>query len=360
MLAHSAEELMEVARKFHSYLPDPQTYANLRPFYQTWAQIDPDAAFAGARAIPDLLCREIATEQVAQSARPEGAGRIAQLMLEQPEGTYRTELKDRLVDTAIGNWSQSNPAAAAQFLESRPELLARNVGNLVGNWGWIDPPAALAWFDQHADVGPERFSVFQELMTGWVQKAPVGAADYILDHIDEPRASVALGTVAFGLFYVDNNVAKDWVVKLPAGELRSGAAGEIASAWASDDPSAAAVWAATQPPEDAMQALTATAAAWARKDAHAMLQWTNTLPLDSRNQILRHAIISSSLSMTPESKLTVAGTISDSDLQREALTYVLNEWRESDPASAETWIRSRSPAERAALSASLSEQNLGP
>ncbi len=61
MLDRDPKELLELARKFDSYPPDPQTYANLRPFFKTWAQIDADAAFAGAKAIKDLLCREIAT-----------------------------------------------------------------------------------------------------------------------------------------------------------------------------------------------------------------------------------------------------------------------------------------------------------
>ncbi len=114
MLDRDPKELLELARKFDRYPPDPQTYANLRPFFKSWAQIDADAAFAGAKAIKDLLCREVATMEIAQAARPEGAGRVARLILGQPDGTYREQMRDKLLDTAIENWSQSNPFSAME------------------------------------------------------------------------------------------------------------------------------------------------------------------------------------------------------------------------------------------------------
>lgn len=132
-----AREIAQLAQKFDFLSPNPQTYANLRPFFKTWAQFDERSAFKTAVAFTDSTTREVAVETIAASASPEGAGRIAQLIREQPAGTFRDGIKEELFDSALVNWSQTNPPAAAEFIVENPELREMSGSKILRNWAGL-------------------------------------------------------------------------------------------------------------------------------------------------------------------------------------------------------------------------------
>jgi hypothetical protein len=261
-----AREMAQLAQKFDSLPPNPQTYANLRPFFKTWAQLDERSAFKTAVTFTDLRLREIAIETIASSASPDGAGRIAQLIREQPAGTFREGIEEQLFDAALTNWSQTDPAAAAEFVVENPELRKISGSNILRNWGWIEGPAAVAWLNEHP-AGIEDAAPFElsEALSGWLEKDPPAASTYIVDHVDDAKVRECMRDATYALFYVDKALALRWPDKLPAGEVRETAILQIAKLYSESDPKAAAEWIQSSllSPEQKTQLLAETAASQA-------------------------------------------------------------------------------------------------
>lgn len=259
----NAGEIAQLAQKFDLLPPNPMTYANLRPFFKTWAQFDERSAFKTAVAFTDSRTRNVAVDTIADSASPDGAGRIAQLLREQPADTFRDGTKEQLFGTALANWSQTNPAAAAEFIVQNPELRETSGQKILRNWGWIEGPAAVAWLNEHpseSDYAAQ--NELGEAMLGWLEKDPAAASTYIVDHVDDGKMVECISTAAFGLFYVDKSLALQWPDKLPAGPIRETAILEIAREYSRADPKGAAEWIQTSSlaPEQKAQMLAMLAA----------------------------------------------------------------------------------------------------
>jgi hypothetical protein len=282
-----AHEIAQLAKKFDILPPNPETYANLRPLFKTWAQFDEGSAFKIAVAFTDSRTREVAIETIAASASPDGAGRTAQSIREQSAGTFRDGIKEQLLDTALSNWSQTNPAAAADFVVENPELREISGSKILRNWGWIEGPAAVAWLNEHPSgsdyAAPRELS---EAMLGWLEKDPPAASTYILDHVDDGKMIECLHDAASALFYVDKPLALQWPEKLPAGEIRETAILEIAKAYSETDPKEAAEWVVRLPSKTGMEAIESVMSHWAQKDSDAALAWINSRAGNLREEAL--------------------------------------------------------------------------
>lgn len=282
-----AREIAQLAQKFDSLPPNPATYANLRPFFKTWAQFDEQSAFKAALTFADKRTQEIAIGAIAESASPEGAGRIAQLIRDQPAGTFRDGIKAELLDSAVENWSQKNPAPAAQFILENPELREMSGSKILRNWGWIEGPAAVGWLKEHPSGSDyAAFKEFPEAMLGWLEKDPAGASTYIIDHLDDPNIAQCVNQAASGLVYADKSLALQWPDKLPAGEIREIAIVAIAREYAETDPREAANWVVQLSGRTGIEALDGVIAKWAQKDLDAALGWINSSAGNLRDQAL--------------------------------------------------------------------------
>ena len=278
-------EIAALAKKFDSLPPNPTTYANLRPLFKTWAQFDEKTAFKAAVAFTDDRMREIAIETIASSASPEGAGRIAGLIREQPAGTFRDGVKEQLIRAALQNWSQTSPAAAAQFIIENPELRENSASEIMRNWGWIEGPAAIEWLKLHPNPnGYLAMTERSDAMLGWVENDPRAASTYIVNHLDDPHIRETVFSAASGLFYVDKTLALEWPVKLPAGEVQEIAVNEIARAYAESDPKGAIVWALRFQGKAGEQAFESVISKWTQTDAAAALEWIKSSAGSFRDQ----------------------------------------------------------------------------
>ena len=283
----SPREIAQLAQKFESLSPNPQTYANLRPLFKTWAQFDERSAFKAAVAFTDDRTREVAIEAIAASAPPEGAGRIAQLIREQPAGTLRDGIREQLLDAALSNWSQANPAAAAEFVVENPEVREISGSKILRNWGWIEGHAAVAWLNEHPG-GNDYLAVneLSEVMLGWLEKDPSAASTYIVDHLNDGKMPACIRSAASALFYVDKSRALQWPEKLAAGEIRETAIVAIATAYSETDPKEAAEWIVRFPNKTGVAAIEGVISNWTDKDSDAALAWINSGAGNLRDEAL--------------------------------------------------------------------------
>ena len=350
-----AREIAQLAQKFDSLPPNPQTYANLRPLFKTWAQFDERSAFKTAVAFTDLRTREIAIDTIAASASPDGAGRIAQLMREQPAGTFRDGIKEQLFDAALSNWSQTSPAAAAEFVVENPEFRELSGNKILRNWGWIEGPAAVAWLNEHPGrtdhTAPNELS---EAMLGWLEKDPAAGSTYIVDHVNDGKMSECIYHAASALFYVDKIRALQWPEKLPAGEIRETAIREIASAYSDTDPKEAADWVVQLPSKTGVEALDRVMSTWTQKDSDAALAWINSGAGNRREDALVSFCAGIS-GKSPGKAIEAANLIVDPERRFQTIEAIVGNTSDSALEQVKVWIRSSllSPEQKAQMLARI-------
>ena len=335
-----AREIALLAQKFDSLPPNPQTYANLRPLFKMWAQLDEKAAFKTAVAFTDQRTQEMAIDTIATSASPDGAGRIAQLIREQPAGTFRDGIKEQLLDPALVNWSQTDPAAAAEFIVENPELREISLTKILRNFGWIEGAAAIKWLNEHPSKNDYTgTSEWSEALLGWLEKTPTNASTYIVDHLDEGSIRESISSAATGLYYVDKSLALQWPGRLPAGDIRETAMTQIARAYSETDPKAAAAWVAGFPRDTGTDAFGVVMSKWTTTDADAALAWINSGAGNRRDEAL--AFYSHSLfPANPDKAIETANSIFDPALRIRTLETIIGNTPASAAERVKRWIAS--------------------
>lgn len=297
----------------------------------------------------------MAIESIAASASPDGAGRIAQLIREQPAGTFRDGIKEQLLDAALSNWSQTNPAAAAEFIVENPELREIAGGKILRNWGWIEGPDAVAWLNEHPGGGDYAAArELSEAMLGWLEKDPAAASTYIVDHVDDGRMQECISDAASGLFQVDKLRALEWPEKLPAGEIREIAIRAIAREYSETDPKEAAEWVARLPGNTGLEAIESVILKWTQKDSDAALAWINTSAGNLRDEALAGFCRSIS-GESPGKALDAANLIVDPARRLHTIEAVVGNTLDSELEQVRGWIRSSllSPEQKAQLLAKI-------
>jgi hypothetical protein len=336
----SPRELAQLAQRFNSFPPNPNTYANLKPFFKIWAQSDEQSAFKSAVALTDHRTQEMAIEAIVSSASPDGAGRIAQLMRDQPESTFREGVKEQLYDSALVNWSQTSPAAAAEFILENPALRETSASKVLRNFGWIEGPAAIKWLNDHPGTNDYTANTeWSEALLGWIEKDPRVASTYISDHLDEGKIRECISSAASGLFYCDKGLALQWPQELPAGDNRDAAILQIARVYADADPRGAAAWVVGFPEKTGIEGLNTVISQWTREDANAALEWINHSAGARRDEAL--ALFCSSLSSAnPDKAMETVNNIFDPALRIRTMEDIIRNVPASASGQTKRWIES--------------------
>jgi hypothetical protein len=161
---------------------------------EKWAQADPDSALAWVRSLPagGAQTRALtAASKAFAEANPQSAADLVDLLPRSNRAQFldniahswaendlstaiawaqRLEGKDQEIALrgVCERWSQTDPKAAATFMErSQPALLY----SLGVNWGANDPNAALEWADQLNDK-KTRTEMYNAVTSGWAQFSP--------------------------------------------------------------------------------------------------------------------------------------------------------------------------------------------
>lgn len=275
-------------------------------------------------------------ETIADSASPDGAGRIAKLLRQLPESALQSGGREQLLAKAVTNLSQANPAQAAEFLEDNPQLRSSCGADILRNWGWIEGPVALAWLERYPSTTDP--SEFQALWLGWAEKDSPAAATYILNHLDDPRVHQSVDNAAFGLFFVDKDLALSWAEKLPA-EIRATANLEIANYYWGSDPTAAAEWSVQLPVDERNLALSVVLREWSNTNPDLALTWINSSSGTLRDEALE--VFCRTLSgRTPTKAIELANTMADQARRESTLQAILENWLQTSSDEAAAWIRS--------------------
>ena len=122
---------------------------------------------------------------------------------------------------------------------------------------------------------------------------------------------------------------------------RSGLFHAIAATWAANDPSALANYAGSLPDgDDKTYALNQVVESWSTQDPKAFAAWLDTSPsgVDMDQAIAEMVTKTDSANRSPQVAMEWVAAINDPSLRYNSLVFVLNQWNESDPAGAQSYL----------------------
>ncbi len=177
------------------------TSYGLRSVVESWAEIDPSAAYAWS---------------LAHSRNGGGAEALA---------------------TAVGKWSAVDAPAAALALDNLvPGIRAQVLPAAVEAWGEVDPAAAFRWASNLPPI--ERTRAVAASLEGWSRNDPAAAAEAALTMSSDGLDS-AVDDIAYAYGQLAPEAAVAWAAKLDTEAARTAATAAAVQTWAQRDAPAA-------------------------------------------------------------------------------------------------------------------------
>lgn len=295
-----------------------QRKAALNGAVQEWAKVDPGAAMAWIRSRPvDRLRSDLIAKAAAGFAETNPAGAAA-FVMSSLEGRDRAEAARAVAEA----WMQSDFGQAKAWIEQLPREMAR-------------------------EVGPR-------ILSTWAEKDPAGAVNFVWQNqSDGGRGEWALRTVMAEWASRDFNAAKNWLVSLPAGNMRDAVLAGLLTErrWgggsAEIDPRSALdliVQLGGPDSEARRTAMSEQLARWARDDFDAAALWARNQPDRKLAGELLGSALREVASYDPQRAIRALPTLS-TDAQLTAGKAIAESWAQSDPAAAARWVATWPPTE---------------
>jgi hypothetical protein len=241
-----------------------------------WAETDPTAAAAKARALPDAeRAVGVAAVLAGASGRPDVAVRLAvEFCRDDPAlasghgyaliaalgrtGEFRAAIRfalgeesaadgedrNKWLKAAFAQWAAQNPTAAMAAIQELPGAGSRfeALESIAANRVHTDP-AGLAATLRHLPPGPERSLVLGQALHVWANSDPKTAADW-LNRL-EPSLELDAGAAALATATQSQTlnrrpeVALSWAESIVGAELRSRTLATVVQKWAATDAASA-------------------------------------------------------------------------------------------------------------------------
>lgn len=245
-----------------------------------WSEEDPAAA---AQYVVQLPLSEQNLHLVHAMAR-RWAERDQKAAMEWGSAQTDPAKRERAIGGVVSSWSDSDPAAAANFASSIENNFERNrvLEVAARRWASQDTTAAMEWAQglagadrqratesilrEVAEYDPGRAATIYEELTAslplksqttheyrrmaeeiasiWSSTSPQEAANWAmgLPESGEVRRA-AIGNVAEHWLQLDSVAAGEWILQLPAGNVRDAAAERVVGSTVQSDPATAFDWA---------------------------------------------------------------------------------------------------------------------
>lgn len=334
-------EIAALARQLKSLPRSAAATAKVASFFKAWAALDAAAAFANAKDFPKAM-REDALGAVLDGVDANAASALISSINELSEGNISQNFKTAMLARAIGKWSQSDPVAAAKYLDTsdaRGMNFAMAANEVARNWATTDPAAALAWAQQAAKNG-NQFALSGAIQ-GWWKNDPGAAEAYVASHLTTLEDRQLASTLAANMFQDDPERAKNWISQLPSKDAREQATSMLAITMGFSDPEAAAKWAATLPENERARTLATSVGSWARQDPAAAGKWLGSYNGPGRDQSVANFSLNVA-SKDPATALSWVATISDPKTLLSSAQNIAADWLKQNPQAATAWIQSSS------------------
>lgn len=157
-----------------------------------------------------------------------------------PDGPW----KEQVMAAAANEAMTSDPASAvavARQMNVAPQQNA-SLDMAMTEWAKWDPIAAAQLADQTGDAA-ELQQLLKDIATGVAIGNPQQAAEFALQSITDPQTlNASLGNIAWAWALQDPASTSAWLAQLPEGDARQAALQNLMSVWGNHDPEAATTW----------------------------------------------------------------------------------------------------------------------
>lgn len=221
---------------------------------------------------------------------------------------------------------------------------------LFSRWAEVDPQAALAYANS---MGREGFMVRPTILQSWASSDPRGAARYYEENPRDfmmmggfrgrDRGGNAAGQIAAAWAIQNPQEALEWAQGLE-GRDADAAVGSIFRQLAGEDPAQAAALAAGLSAEQREGAYRSIAREWGGKDFAAAEAWVNGLPAGERDAATAEAVRGLA-DDDPQRAARELGQIVDVEARRDAVRSVAANLTRSDAEAAREFVSSQPEGE---------------
>jgi len=259
---------------------------------RVWAELEPEAAAAWVKQLPDAGFRNTAITATCI----EIALRNPALAFDLVQNYYSGPRADRgLPNLIFTAWAETDPTTAIAKASELSQPLERQnaLYSIAATWASKDPQSALAWAESLPNE--ERNVAIGNVIFKWTENDPHAVRAWFQQLPDGLIKQMAADNLPRSLATADPLAAAQFVAELPPGSAQTRAAEEVARAWANSDPGSAAEWAKAFPngePRDVV--LRDIVFRWSKSDPRAASQWLQNLSADSfSNENILNASIQS-------------------------------------------------------------------
>jgi hypothetical protein len=283
-----------------------------------WAKRDPQSAAQWLQQLPSDRYDSKFLAPVLQVWARKDADAVYGWLAQQPSGKER----DRLVReaTEISRLNRSNPQAALVLAElvTSVEQQDRIIDSAITEWTKQDPNAARQWAEAQTDPGV-RSAALLGLVKGIRDADPDTAARLVFQISDETKRQQAADQAVGGLFARDPNAAAQWVSQLTDAAALKGAIPAFAESWMKADASSATEWLFNSVPEGEIR--DNTISRLMDRSASAAQEWFASAGDEQRQRALDWV-----------------ASVSDSKRRDRYVSTVATAWVQLDPSAARQWI----------------------
>jgi len=321
--------------------------------FHQWARKDPEAAKAAVARLSGRQAEQARMALVSALAQqdPKKAWEFAKTL---PAGGSNNYSDPRV--QVIQSWSQAEPQAALQAAITIPESGPRSaaISAAVNSWAGSDFTAALKYAVAIEDAGT-RGDIFQNLSHN-PNASRRELLDAVLEHMPPgDKFQQAVGSVLSAWAREDPEAAARAAMDLPAGRAFSNVASQIASQWITSAKNKQDVfnWVNKLPEGEArrnsMQSIFST---WSAEDPQAAVRSLSTLTAEDRKQALR-AVASGWSRTAPEVVLQWSASITDADERSEIIRTAVSSWAGNSPDAAAKYVERLGDSDRSGPMESL-------
>jgi hypothetical protein len=260
----------------------------------------------------------------------------------------RGEVRDACLATLACSLVEIDPKRGLEFVKTHAKTgeAVTAYARLYGAWAERDYAAALT----SAESAELRFRshLVATVLEKQAEKEPRDVLERIktLRQFGPTDSAAQLALVTW--MKRDSSSARDWVLKLGSGRLRTTAVYQSLQAAAKKDPDEALRWASENLKGKELESALDTVF-WfaARNDVEAALSKARAMPESSGRNTSLASVATSLADVDPERALKLADELPEGESRASAITRVCEMWSQRDPQAAAAWAFDHLPGETA-------------
>ena len=343
-----AEEVSETLKAAADILNDPGRSHFQDQLLDHWMTTNSPAAFDWSCQLTNVVFRQHALEKIIPALaadnfantlarlndlKPAPAERIYTLLfqrwagkdpvqaIEQRQKTPGHDADARIISTIMAVWSEQQPGAALNWLESQPDSESFPAGTwrstmiagLFQGWARNDLEAATTAC-QHLPDGMAKDKAWEHVLSQRIVKAPAAAAESVKNLAPGNFRDKAIAELCQHWADIDAPEALAWAQTLASEAERIAATERITINWARKDPQAATQF-ANQQTELSGAVFGEIASVWFQHDVAATTNWVANLPAGEKKEAALRALVESWSLVDPSSMVTYALGLPAGDTQ---------------------------------------------